>query len=210
MKTSFTRNLRTTVLACTLSATAFGLQAQELDLGLGSPDPAEMIDPGAEKIGLMPYQKTPVEVGVKERNPFANRAPKAKEKPEELENKEEDRIRVVLSELPIGGVSRGKHGLHVLIGDMKLERGAVVPQLLPDQTAQLMVSLITEEKIEFAWLEKTGGNARRLVLPIDIEPKVGFVLHGQVGKAGDQRSFGIQEAPSSLRRDTGILDDGIR
>ena len=208
MKTSFTRHFRTTILACSLSVAGLGLQAQDLDIG--TPDPNSLIDSGAEQIGLMPYQKTPVEVGTKERNPFANRTPKTQEKPEELENIEEDRIRVILSELPIGGVSRGKHGLHVLLGDMKLERGAVVPRLLQDQTAQLMVSLITEEKIEFAWLEKSGGNARRLVLPIDIEPKVGFVLHGQMGKAGDQRSFGVQEAPSSLRRDSGILDDGIR
>ena len=107
MKTSFTRQIRTTVLACSLSVAGVGLQAQDLGLDIGTPDPSSIIDSGAEQIRLMPYQNTPVEVGAKERNPFAVRTPEKKVNVEELENKEEDRIRVILSELPIAGVSRG-------------------------------------------------------------------------------------------------------
>ncbi len=213
MKNGIRRHLRQITLVAACAVAGIGAKAQEELPALPGGDDALEVehDPKAEKVGLMPYQKTPVDVASKERNPFASRSPEKKEEEVAEVNKEEDRIRLVLSELAIGGVSKSADGgLRVLLGDMKLERGAVVPQVLQDQTTQLMVAMITEEKIEFAWLEESGkGTGRRLVMPIDVTPKVSFVLNGQQSKAEEERAMGFQYFPSHHRRETGILSDSI-
>ena len=80
-------------------------------------------------------------------------------------------------------------------------RAVVVTAARPSQ----VVAYAVDELVSH--VEKATG--RRLVLPIDIEPKVEFVLNGQQGKGDEERVTGFQYFPSHHRRDNGILTESI-
>ncbi len=64
---------------------------------------------------------------------------------------EENQIRELLEKLRVVGVSPGRRGLRVMLGDMVLEPGVLVPQVLADQTIALRVASITPEAICLVW-----------------------------------------------------------
>ncbi|WP_075089006.1 hypothetical protein [Verrucomicrobium spinosum] len=67
---------------------------------------------------------------------------------------EENEIRDRLAKLRVVGVSPGQRGLRVMLGDMVLEPGEDVPQVLPEQTLSLRVGAISSRAIELVWVEK--------------------------------------------------------
>ena len=67
-----------------------------------------------------------------------------------------------------GGLMKRPGGPKVLLGDLILQKGALVPQILPDQTEQLVVRELDEEKIELAFLDtpEYTGQPRVIVKPM--------------------------------------------
>lgn len=132
---------------------------------------------------VRPEEKTPENVKPEEHNPFESES--------EAKNRlapgdtEENRVRDKLLKLPVVGTKRMADGkMRVLLGDLILETGGVVPKVLAEQLVELHVKNITEEYIELAWQEKraTGLPPKLMIIPINIAPKVRYQLLGQGGK----------------------------
>jgi len=146
-------------------------------------------------IDLVPSQRRGARVLGDERNPFADRVPDLKPlEGEESGKTEDDRIRIIFSELTVSGVSRGPGGLRVLMGDLILEKGYEVPPLLENQASRIMVTGVSENEVELSWLDPESGEVtpKKLLVAYDLTPSVSFVLQGQrLGKAGEgARRFG--------------------
>lgn len=142
--------------------------------------------PGEEKPGdvkyslILPNQKTSEQVKEGERNPFT-KANQGVQNMDANGTTEENEIRDRLARLRVVGVSPGQRGLRVMLGDMVLEPGEDVPQVLPEQTLSLRVGAISSRAIELVWVEKkpTGLPARTLTIPVDLRPYVRSILKGQ-------------------------------
>lgn len=151
---------------------------------------------------LRPGDKTAEVVKEGERNPFG----KSEDALKDLDVKgtnEENEIRDRLTRLRVVGVSPGSRGLRVMLGDMVLEPGELVPQVLPDQTVALRVGAITPRAIELVWVEvkPSGLPPRVLTIPVDLRPYVRYALKGQpneknqwdkAGQSGATAAVGMQ------------------
>ncbi|MEZ5432216.1 MAG: hypothetical protein R3F31_13785 [Verrucomicrobiales bacterium] len=112
------------------------------------PPPAiEYVGNSPEDIGVMPEQKRPLQVKDTETNPFANRTAEVDEVVVVEDTSEEQSIRKVLQNIRVGGVSRGDGGLRILVGNIILEKGLILPQLVEDQRERLIVSDISENEV---------------------------------------------------------------
>lgn len=146
---------------------------------------------GEEKEGRVQYQlvlpdeKTPERVKPEENNPFESAMEaNARNAPEDTE---ENRVRDVLARLPVVGASLRPDGkMKVMLGDLMLEPGIVVPPVFQDQQVQLNVRNITPQFIELAWQEKeaTGLPPKVMLIPINISPEVKYKLFGGQGATG--------------------------
>lgn len=144
---------------------------------------------------VRPEEKTPENVKPEEHNPFESES--------EAKNRlapgdtEENRVRDKLLKLPVVGTKRMTDGkMRVLLGDVILETGGVVPKVLPEQLVELHVKNITEEYIELAWQEKraTGLPPKLMIIPINITPKVRYQLLGQ----GDKDDVGPRTTNATM------------
>ena len=130
-------------------------------------------------VGLLPEDKTPVVVRDVERNPFAAKLTTAEVVAEVKEN-EEGRIRIVISSLPVAGVTQSAKGTKVLLGPHVMEAGQMVPPLVSNQSEKLKVLSVTGKKLELGFLEKDGNVAdRKVSVVLDLTPKVQFKLGKQ-------------------------------
>ncbi len=134
---------------------------------------------------VLPDEKTPENVMPEEHNPF--------ESVSEAQNRlapgetEENRVRDKLLKLPVVGVKRMKDGrMRVLLGNIILETGGVVPPVLSEQLVELRVKNITAQYVELAWQEKraTGLPPKLMIIPINISPKVRYQMLGQIDEGG--------------------------
>ncbi|MEM1441819.1 MAG: hypothetical protein AAGF67_05725 [Verrucomicrobiota bacterium] len=151
-------------------------------------------------IEMVPDQKRPLLLKSEERNPYARRSPDREDLNEQGENAEELEIRERLSTLSVSGQSHGKNGLRVLLGDIIIEKGAVLPKLLEDQTEDLKVMEVNEDSVVLGWLDIETGEltGKTMQMAYDLTPKVNYALHGQeriVGKDGNtqmaERRMGV-------------------
>ncbi len=188
--------------------------------GLQPPDAPPAQQEAAEEVQytlLKPDDKTAEKVLPEERNPFAtgnknNITVKAEG--------EENEIRKRLEGLRVVGSVRGKNGaINVMLGDIVLETGRILPHLLPEQTLDLQVKEIKEDSIELLWVEKkvSGLPPRILTLPMDLRANVKYVMQGQVsakkprkGKEGEEdkevAKMGVMKPESEER---GASKDGV-
>ena len=129
---------------------------------------------------LKPADKTSELVKADERNPFALNDADARSQTQKGTH-EENEIRERLEKLRVVGVSPGDRGLRVMLGDMVLEAGQLVPQLLPDQSVALRVGTISSQAIELFWIEAkpSGLPPRKLTIAVDLRPYVRYQLMGQ-------------------------------
>lgn len=136
---------------------------------------------------ILPEEKTPETVKPEEHNPFESES--------EAQNRlapgdtEENRVRDRLLKLPVVGTKRMENGgMRVLLGNLILETGKVVPPVLPDQLVELKVKNITPQYIELAWQEKraSGLPPKLMIIPINISPKVRYQMLGQVTEDGKE------------------------
>lgn len=197
------------LLLAFLATAGCGLRAQ-------TPDPGDQSERG-EKIRyqlILPEEKAPEVVKPSEPNPFSkadNHVIK-----EDGASGEENRVRDILSSLPITGyVEGGAEGARVLVGPMKLRRGDFVPKVLPEQSVQLRVNSITRDQIDLIWVEKKSKNSglapRVVTLPVRMSPTVRISRIAQpaqeAAKAagtyflqGDRSMQGGNDTPPETRR----------
>ncbi len=165
------------LLPALLAAFAGSLVAQE------TPPPAA---PAAtfvtgRMIGMRPDEKRPLLLKDNERNPYAKRSPEEVKASGEDNNSEELRIRQRLGTLRVTGRSQGPNGLRVLLGDIILEEGRLLPQLLPDQSENLRVVEINEDTVVLGWLdiETNELTGKTMQVAYDLTPSIGYALQGQ-------------------------------
>jgi len=126
---------------------------------------------------ILPEEKTPESIKPTENNPFS----KAAGKQEDESSSEENAVRDLLMSLTISGISSDSAGnRRLMLGPMKLERGMIVPPVLPDQAVHLRVNAITQEALELVWIEKknTGLPPRALIIPFNVKPTIRTRLAG--------------------------------
>ncbi|MCB1096753.1 MAG: hypothetical protein KDN22_14335 [Verrucomicrobiae bacterium] len=115
-----------------------------------------------------------------ETNPFSERVVDTPQVAVQTES-EEMKIGRLIKDMPVhGGLMKRPGGPKILLGDLILQKGALVPQILENQTEQLVVRELDDESIELAFLETPDykGPPRVIVIPLDIRPTVGQVLPG--------------------------------
>jgi hypothetical protein len=150
---------------------------------------------------ILPDEKTPESVKPNERTPFS----KASSLVEDDSSSEENQLKETLQSLPITGVSTtAEGGKRVMLGGFKLERGSIVPQVLPGQTVKLRVNSVSDTTLEMVWVEKknTGLPPRMLIIPFNIKPSIRVQLVGSATTAGapasgkQQANYGVIQASS--------------
>ncbi len=148
-------------------------------------------------IELRPDQKRPLGLTANDRNPYAKRTLEEETTNENGENAEELQIRTRLNSLSITGQSQGPNGLRILLGDIILEQGRILPQLLVDQSENLQVIEISEDTVVLGWLdiETNSPTGKTMQVPYDLTPQVTYALHGQeaTGEEGEvvERQMGV-------------------
>jgi hypothetical protein len=165
---------------------------------------------GSEKIRyqlILPEEKTPEVVKPNEPNPF-NKSDGNILKPEDASS-EENKVKDALMNMRVSGVAMNGDGSirAVMLGEMKLERGQIVPQVVPDQEVHLRVNSLSESTIELFWIEKKKNISlppRPVIIPVNLKPFVRYMLPGasaaaaaQKLLAGPDRALGYQTAPGT-------------
>lgn len=171
-----------------------------------APSPAASFVPG-RVIAMRPEQKRPLLLKESERNPYARRSTEQVEAAEEQATSEEIRLREKLSSLRVTGSSLGPRGLRVLMGDIILEKGRDLPQLITDQTVTLNVIELTEDAVVLGWVETETGKAtgKTMQFAYDLSPSVGYALQGQERSnhpenAGADRVMGVLRVGQERKR----------
>lgn len=134
---------------------------------------------------ILPEEKTPESIKPNEANPFSKNAQTG----EDESSSEENAVRDALLGLPITGISTDAQGnRRLMLGPLKLERGMIVPPILPDQAVHLRVNAITEQAVELVWIEKknTGLPPRALIIPFNVKPTIRHRLPIMAGGNGAQ------------------------
>jgi hypothetical protein len=125
---------------------------------------ADMRIPQLDRASFEPQAraKRTVSVPANERNPFGLLSlPPAKEEQEvqiEVET-EEMKIKRVLSNMRVGGLSGGDGSHRVLLGPMTLAKGDRLPQIFANQVEQLVVDDVSDGKISLRFIEGGGKHS---------------------------------------------------
>lgn len=153
-------------------------------------------------IEMRPTEKRSLNLKATERNPYAARAPQEEFNEEDDQNSEEMAISSKLRALNVSGSSRSARGLRLLLGDILIERGKILPPLILDQTQHLKVLEVDTEKIVLGWMdgESSELTGKTLRIIYDLEPSVGYVLQGQVNAPGVGQSLKPQMGVLKPRR----------
>jgi len=158
-------------------------------------------------IEMRPEDKRPLILNENERNPYARRSPRKENLDSGEENEEELEIRERLGSLSVTGRSRGPNGLRVLLGDIIIEQGRVLPQLLENQTEHLEVIQVDEGSIVLGWLDPDTGEltGRTMQMGYDLSPQINYALHGQSrdGKTKNAKDSTATPRMGVMRPDAG-------
>lgn len=130
-------------------------------------------------MGELPVQRQGVSVAENEVNPYGFPIQKKKKSTSTKRSfSQEDQIRETLLSLPLTGVIGS--GSKVLLGNLILEQGEFVDDVLPGQTDRLLVKEITDTKVVIEWVEEFRRKVPRVVeIPIDMRTQVHALLKGQ-------------------------------
>ena len=152
-------------------------------------------------IEMTPDQKRPLLLKSEERNPYARRSPDKQELNDQGDNAEEMEIRERLSSLSVSGQSHGQRGLRVLLGDIIVEQGRILPKILEDQTEDLQVIEVSEDAVVLGWLDIETGEltGKTMQMAYDLSPTVTYALHGQ------ERTITEEGSTQMAERRMGVL-----
>lgn len=136
-----------------------------------TPAPTPVLIESAALEGLFPADRDSVAIAAGERNPFGRRGPRVEEHAPDAES-EESRIRSVLAQMTVSGVSHSAAGPRVLFGWIILEAGRPLPDLVENQTEKLFVRRIESDHVEISWVEAgDAAEPRTFIAPIRIRPE---------------------------------------
>ncbi|MBE2181742.1 MAG: hypothetical protein IAE97_14865 [Chthoniobacterales bacterium] len=148
------------------------------------PSPAAApLGPRPDRALLGPQSFTSLTVVGNERNPFGL---VSVPEPESgavagVAETEEAKIRRVLANMRISGMSGAPGDYSVLIGPLMLREGELVPQLFADQAEVLRVKSITEREVTFTFVESDSSlEPRTFGVSVDVAPKVRSLMPGDV------------------------------
>ncbi len=66
-------------------------------------------------------------------------------------------VKKMLAHLDWTGESNGKKGRRLLLGDILVEKGCIMPQLIRDQTQSVKVVKIEGNRVVYGWLDRKTG-----------------------------------------------------
>lgn len=160
------------------------LRAQENGLTPAEQKVADMRLPELDRTALAPEKREPAKVLETERNPFGlvSLPPPESEEPETIEAEtEEMKLRRVLGNMRISGVTGMAGDYRVLIGSMQLRQGETVPKMFSDQAEILRVETITDREVILSFAEKDPSLPPRTIgLAYDLRPRPQSLLPGEI------------------------------
>lgn len=138
--------------------------------------PAEKTSSAAQepplRMGQLPDEKNPELLQSKERNPFVRREAKIAEVDTNRET-EESKLRDLLGVMSITGAILGNGTVKLLLGNLILKQGQLLPPLIEGQTEHLIVNKITDKQVEIDFVESEKQiEPRKIIIPIDLQPRV--------------------------------------
>jgi hypothetical protein len=199
----------TTVLCAILLALPAMVGAQQDMLPKPGPPPLDPLNSNApvqpkranmvRYVLLMPNDKSSERVKPTERNPYGKSEEDARKVGFKGTN-EENVIRDQLLKLRVSGGSFESDDTRIMLGDMALKKGEIVPPVIPEQSLNLRVNDITPTSIVLSWVEKksTGLPARTVVIPVDLRPSVKYLLHGQPGPGDKTAIVKVSRGPAVI------------
>lgn len=166
-----------------------GLSCASAQTGALSPaeeKSADMRIPELDRSALEPEKRTPTQVSPGERNPFGLLAvppPEEKEAVKIQVETEEMKLRRILGNMRITGVSGQAGNRRVLLGSMLLAEGDPVPRLFHNQGEVLRVDSISDRSVVLSFVERKQQSdqpPRTVALGIDLGPRVRSLLPGEL------------------------------
>jgi hypothetical protein len=142
--------------------------------------------PDLDRSALEPGARKPLYVREGARNPFGLLSVPPPEEEEEVKieiETEEMKIRRILGNMRVVGVSGGPGSYRVVLGSMQLAMGDIVPRLFANQGEVLRVDDITDRQIVLSFVERNKQQdmpPRTIGLGIDLAPRVRSLLPGEV------------------------------
>lgn len=160
------------------------VRAQERELTPAEQKAADMRLPDLDRSALEPEKREPATVQEGERNPFGlvSLPPTEVEETTSIQAEtEEMRLRRVLGNMRVSGVS-GSPGAHiVLLGSMHIKEGQWLPKLFADQAERLRVTKVTDREIILSFEEKDASLPPRTIgLGYDLRPRPQSLLPGEI------------------------------
>lgn len=114
-----------------------------------------------------------------DRNPFAARTKEVSTELAEDTQSEAAKLRALLQKMSVSGIAKGGSGYKANLSGIILEEGEKLPRLIAGQTEDLRVTKITPQEVEITWIDEGGAdNPDQILLPVDLEPRVGIMLPG--------------------------------
>lgn len=170
--------------ACAFLFTGFA-RAQEQELTPAQQKAADLRLPELDRTALLPEKRSPTDVTEGERNPFGNVSLPPPEEEKEAEpiqaETEEMKIRRILGNMRITGLSGAPGDYTVLLGPLVLRQGEELPRLFTDQAEVLRVSSVTDRDVVLTFSEKDPNLPPRTIgLSIDLQPRVHSLLVGDL------------------------------
>jgi hypothetical protein len=160
--------------------------AQERELTPAEQKAADMRIPELDRTAMEPERREPSTVVEGERNPFGlvSLPPEEVEQVEQIASEtEEMRLRRIIANMRISGVSGSPGSYRVVLGSMQLKQGETLPKLFADQAEVLRVQSIGDREIILAFEEKAQGlPARTIGLGYDLTPRPQSLLSGELFK----------------------------
>jgi len=182
-------NIRRIVFLAAVGGLFFGiaalpLGAQETGLTPAEQKAADMRLPELDRTALEPERREPATVEPGERNPFGLVSVPEREA-KEIEplavETEEMRIRRILGNMRVSGLSGSSGAYRVLIGSVQLGVGDEVPRLFADQGEVLRVKSISEREMVLVFNEKDPNlPPRSIQLGFELQPRPRSLLAGEL------------------------------
>ena len=143
---------------------------------------ADMRLPDLDRSALRPDRRGEIVVPDGERNPFGLvAAPPAEEEEQQvLEETEEMKIRRILGNMRVSGLSGAPGAYTALLGNLVLRQGEKLPRLFRDQGEAVIVHSITDREVLLAFEEKNPELPPRFVgIAVSLAPSVESLLAGE-------------------------------
>jgi hypothetical protein len=179
--------MKLTIVIILLILNAFGPgsgYAQERELTPGELKAADMRLPDLDRSALVPDKREPATVLEAERNPFGlvSLPPTEVQETATIQAEtEEERLRRILGNMRVSGMSGSPSAYIVLLGSMQVKEGQRLPKLFADQAELLRVTKVTDREIILSFEEKDASLPPRTIgLGYDLRPRPQSLLPGEI------------------------------